>query len=201
MVSIRGTFLHPNDRGIITSPSKHSFTQAHNDHHRINKDRLIFKKNQRSPSSLSLSERDSVRPNLKSTATQAAIGNQLSADLVIRPPVSTLIYPGIIQYQFPTWASPSTSLSNSENSKHNNFDPEQHMYVERQREIAGLHNLASYGRNHVTFWSKTREEYRGPGPLSIPIGDIMRSGLDDIRSRIFTPDGSYLGEDFGCLFT
>ena len=211
-VLIRGTFLHPNmvlDKGTTTKLSKQSFIQAHNDR-RIDKGRLVFKKNRRNPSTLPVSEQDSVqgpvKPNIKTTAagTTSSSSNQSNADLVIKSPVSASVFPGINRNQCPTWDPSSTSFSNGENSKHYNLDPEQHaMYVGVNSEIADLHKLASCRNLKHTdnFWSKIREEYRGTGPLSIPISDIMQSGLDDVRSRIFTPNGSYLGEAFGCLFT
>lgn len=143
MILIRGTCLPPNmvlDKGT-TNLSKQSFIQPHDDR-RIDKEPLVFKKNRRSPSGLSVPERDSVqkdrgpvKPNTKTTIDKAihvpaATGNQFNADLAIKSSVSASISPGMDRHQFPTWDRPWTSLPISETPKHSNPDPEQHaMYV------------------------------------------------------------------------
>ena len=71
---------------------------------------LFSIKNRRSPSSLSLSERDSVRPNLKSTAheaTQAAIGN-FSLLMVI---IDVIVSRGRVMYVGACWSRRSRIAS------------------------------------------------------------------------------------------
>lgn len=121
-------------KAATTHLLKQSSIQAHDDHRRIDKE-LVLKKNRRGPSSLPVSERDSVRkdplePNTMEEAMQAittATGNQSNADLVIQSRVSASRLLEINRHQFPACDSPSTSPSNSENFQHRNIDPEQHV--------------------------------------------------------------------------